>query len=262
MIRMIARAIALGVSLLVVLPAGAQTGRVLRADRYTLEPVSFVRLSLGESAAPGTPALGWPADDVELVFVRSAGRQENIHSVRTDRRDPQAANIRLEQPGAYVLGFESLPREVLASDGSGGEAAGAPATPPRKLRHVDASKVIVRAGALRDHSPVVMSRAGQFAEIRLMADPTAAGPGSDVPVRLYFADGKATGTELRAVCWRSGREMKLTSDAEGVATVALDEAGIWTIEFRHAAPDRENPGGPWLSARASVTFEVPAGGGR
>lgn len=266
MIGMTAREIAIGVTFACTLPALAQTGRALRADRYWIDPGSVLRLSLGESAGPGTAALGWLADDVELVFVRSAGRQENIHSVRTDRRDAQAVNIRLDHPGAYVIGFESRARELAVSDapveGGAAKENTPPASQPRRVQHVDASKVIVRAGGAREHSPVVMSRTGQFAEIRLMADPTAVGVGSDVPVRLYFSESHAAGVELRAISWRSGRVRRLTSDADGVATVALDEPGVWTIEFNHVAPDRENPDGPWLSARASVTFEVSAGAGR
>jgi hypothetical protein len=79
-----------------------------------------------------------------------------------------------------------------------------------------------------------MARAGTRDEVRLLANPATARPGSDLPVRLYADGRKAAGVEVVAE-GPGGLRSVTVSDAEGFAVIALPAAGPWRVHFRAGA---------------------------
>src|SRR5690606_7027086 len=115
--------------------------------------------------------------------------------------------------------------------------AGARADQPLQVKIVQCAQALVRAADGRTEtisSPIALAKAGLAAEIRLLMDPTALVTPSDLGVRLYAGYKSCEDQLVRATNLTTGTEVEATSGEGGIASLPLEEPGVWRIEFASA----------------------------
>jgi hypothetical protein len=188
----------------------------------------------------------------------------------TARRDTSFINLRTGEEGTYVLGLSVKPREIdltgeqfngyLKEEGmdeilaqrtrAGTLGKG---VKERYAKHV---KAVFQVGAAR--SEAWGTALGYPAEIVPLENPYAIKRGATLRVRCLL-DGKPATNITVIAGGRTGggarhKEIRVRTDAEGVAAVPLAAAGRWYIKFVNARPSSEDV--DYLSQWATLTFEL------
>jgi hypothetical protein len=190
-----------------------------RGETATAAGAPTVRLALSPEIAPS-----WREANVGFLALRSADAQRRL--------DASAAGAELEVPlpvsgCALLIGDLGRPEDRGHADSW------------RRSRHSVKAVLCDRDADLRARrraGALLMARAGTRDEVRLLANPATARPGSDLPVRLYADGRKAAGVEVIAE-GPGGLRNVARSDGEGFAVLALPAAGPWRVHFR-AGGDR------------------------
>jgi uncharacterized GH25 family protein len=247
----------------------------LGAHDFWIEPTGFradlgrvvgVKLRVGEEFR-GDAVRRNEALIGDFIVVDAAGRRQ---VVGRDGSDP-AGLLRVTSPGLMVIGYRSRPSPVtlpadkftqyLKEEGleSVIAARARSQTSQREGREIfsRAAKSLVRSGAM---TPGSSDRALGF-PIELVAErnPYQMRQGEALPVRLTFKDAPLAGALVVAYNQRSPyRKLRVRSDRDGRATVAIDEPGPWLVKAVHMVPAPAGSNADWESYWASLTFEIGA----
>lgn len=252
----------------------AQGVHTLVPDRFRVAGGDAVNLRVESRRGEKTETVDWPAQRIGWFFVRNGGTQENQDTVLP--RDPQERAIayRIDHAGGAVIGMDLKPRletwTAAELDAFVSECrSGSPTTPapPKaantdwRVRRIETLRTLVRASPAgveesEASSTAILAKTGQAVEIRLMADPTIATIGSDVPLKTYVRGDKCAGAAGRAICLSDGSRQTFTTDPTGAAHFKLTRGGVWLVEFRHVEPAPPGSDHDWLIHSATLTFEV------
>lgn len=257
-------------SLLLGLVAAAQ------AHDFWIEPGSFrptpgqtvpLHLYVGQDFA-GESNIYWP-EGFERYALHDAGGQTPVAGVPGD--DP-AGHFSLRRAGLGIVAYHSRFKDVNFEERARFEAyldkeglervralpefAQLLALPIRE-RYARSAKSLVSAA-----SPVA-DTAGDRAlglPLELVAErnPYTLPAGAPLPVRLLRQGRPLPGALL--VAFRKAapqRKLKVRTDAQGRAELALEGAGIWLLTAVHLYPAPPASGAAWESWWASLTFERP-----
>ena len=99
---------------------------------------------------------------------------------------------------------------------------------------------------------------GMPLELVAERNPYALKPGEPLPVRLYF-DGKPAADVMISAISKAEPEnrMRVRTDKEGRASIALPAAGPWLLNAVHMIPPARGADAHWASLWASMTFARP-----
>jgi hypothetical protein len=214
----------------------------------------------------GEPFQGAPAPlrrDAILRFVLD-GRTSAVVLGREGA--DVAAIARPASPGLSVVAFESRPaylelpadrfERYLAEEGLDHvlalrAARGLREAPSREWFSRNARVLLAAGGNGEGHD----TPAGLTLEIVVERNPSLAGPGDTLPVRLLYRGKPLVGALVIATprVAPGSQERARTGDA-GRAEVTLTHAGVWLLTAVHMV-ERED--GAWRSHWTSLTFEVP-----
>lgn len=186
------------------------------------------------------------------------------------RKDTSFINLRTGGEGTYVLGLSVKPREIaltgeqfngyLKEEGMDEILAErtrtgtlGKAVKERYTKHV---KAIFQVGTA--HSGNWATPLGYAAEIVPLESPYAIRRGATLRVRCLLEGQPAANiTVIAGGRTRTGarhKELRVRTDADGVAAIPLAAAGKWYIKFVNARPSTE--GVDYASQWATLTFEL------
>lgn len=267
--------------------ARAQSVAYLLPDRYDVvagRDVS-VRVSRGTSGALET--IPWPSADVEWFLVRSAGTQRNLADARPANEGEDFVRLPLPDPDAAVIGIDARPRiervpgtawrkfleAEIAASALPADWRGRASGETVRVRRIESMKLLVRAAKtdasdadLWRGSATGSSKTGQRTEIRPLIDPTAMAVGSDLPLRVSWADSASV--EAKIVVRQVGVDTVQRLSAPGSAGwFTVTAPGEWRVEVHRAKPLQGDPAADWELETATLSFVVPApskpaGGGK
>lgn len=262
----------------VVAAASGQTAQYLGADAYTARIGDRVAVHVEQGPAASARPVAWPAQQVRWFFYRAAGEQENQDEVRPVRSEENFVTVPLAHADVAVIGLDLKPvLRTLASEdfrrladraqpaaaaGSADRQAGLqlPAQGVQvRVRQIESAKLLVRVigdDGRREPSATAMSKTGQKAEIRLLADPTVSGLGSDIPVRVYIDGDKVPGARVRATAVAGASVRDFVTDSSGFGFFRLDEEGLWRLHFEYLRPLKDDPQADWELYVGTLTFEA------
>ena len=274
-----------------------QTVRYLQTDVDEVRAGSELRVHLTEERAGRWRRGAWPGNatgnatgadtgadtgtgsdtnnDIEWLFLRSAGTQKNLHEAAPDDEAGESFGMPVAEPGICMVGLQprarvvNVPgpelREFLALRLSpetlpAGWREQLPAAPVR-VWHIESSKLLVRVRGAEDGSPpsaTAQSKAGQPVEIRLLADPTLVPLKHDLPLRVYLPGPRSAGILVLARHADSGRVQSFFTDPRGTGFFTLTGPGWWTVEVHAVRPLPEDDTADWELHTATLSFQVPA----
>jgi hypothetical protein len=266
--------------------APAQTTTFLIPDRYELVGEGEVAVHAANRTADGLRTIAWPGRDLDWLYSRPAGTQTNIPGDTSARSGEELVRIALGQPDAALVGFDRRPwiEQVPAADFrkflEGDVAASAlPADWTSRIkgetvrvRRVESAKLVVRMtrGAAGKEeargSATAPSKVGQRTEIRPLVDPTVMAVGSDLPLRISWADPSSVDTTIVARQPATGTRIAALS-RKGAGWFTVDAPGEWLVEVHRAKPLSGDSAADWELETATLSFVVPAaakpaGGGK
>lgn len=262
--------------LAVVGPAFADPPTVsfLTPSKHVAALAETLSLRFAAGAAKDARPVGWPSDEIEWLFVRGGGTQENRDRVRPQNPKDDFVLLRIEHPGVTLVGADRRPivREMtgdelgtfLRQSVALAEKASIPAGDGElRVRHVASAKTLIRAATAGRESPpsaIATSKTGQKVEIRPLFDPSAARVGSDLPLWSYIDGSKKTGVKVQATNVATGKTTTFLTDAGGSGHFRVTDAGLWRVEFHHAEPLKDGSKADWVVYSATLTFEVATRG--
>lgn len=262
-------ALLIGLSTLRVAAAAATPpATYLLPERFVTEPGAslVVHLRQGTAAGAGHP-MPWLPDQVRWFFVRTTGTQANVPADEVVCVGEGAISVAFAEPDAAIVGLD-LAVEITQLDEAGRATVGGAALPlpagPLPILHQRSARTIVRVaapGAAWVASGAAVSKTGQQAEIRPLADPTLIRVGSDLPLRVFIEGDKRAGVRVTA----RGPDAVVracVSDAVGAAHFRIDALGPWNISFQHLEPSAETSRYSGVLYSGTLTFEVRAEAGR
>jgi uncharacterized GH25 family protein len=228
-----------------------------------------VRLRVGEHFR-GDP-VPRPAPQGLHRFVLADTRGGPAASVPGRPGAEPAGQVRLPQPGRYVIGHHGkpiaieLPAEVfnpyLKEEGldaviQARAARGQTDTPGREIysRH---AKSLLKVGRAADSDGAPPDRVlGFVLELVVEAWPLASS-GSALLVRLLLDGQPLAGALVMALRHDApSRRLEQRSDADGRVQLALDGAGPWLVKAVHMRAAPADSGADWESLWASLTLQV------
>lgn len=235
-----------------------------------------VRMTTGASGAALRPA-DWPKDGVPYFFIRGGATQENKHDVRPAAGESDVA-VKAVEPGVTMIGAQLAPvietyaaadlkklAESAWNDDAAKSLAPLAANQKLRIRRTQTAVALIRVanadGGVAAVAPAGLSKAGLPVEIRPLIDGTAMAPGADVAFRVYIDGGKVDGAMLR-VTSPAGAASKVPADESGAAHFRITDAGVWKVEFNHAAVLTDDPAADWSLHTATLLFESPRGAAR
>jgi len=246
----------------------------IKLDRYRVPPNTAFRAPLiNGTFSKSENAIA--ADRVaDVSLVSPAGRAQLDLATVSGRNDTTWLALRTGGPGTYVVGFSTKPTQFRLS---GKEFAGyleeegltdvlaqrqqagtmADSAGERYSKHV---KAIFQVGD--QLTETAQAALGYPAEIVPLDNPYAIKPGGMLRVRC-LARGMPVANVAVLSGGRSPRGARLPqrtvrSDADGIATISLDQPGKYYVKFIRMVPVTD-PGVDYESLWATLTFEV---GGR
>ena len=244
----------------------------LKLDTYFVAPRSQVRIPILNGTF--TKSEGFiSAQRLADISVVAASSRNRLRGDSVLTRGPDSASaltLTVGESGTYVVGMATLAREIelraedfnayLEEDGLPDilEARRRDNELGRgaKERYSKYVKAIFQVGERRTNDFGVTL--GYAAEIVPLDNPYAIG--RDKPLRVRcLVDGRPVGNQT--VLWggeRSGQlfaQRSVRTDADGVVTVTLDQAGRWFVKFIHMARVTE-AGLDYESKWATLTFEI------
>lgn len=216
--------------------------------------------------------LAWPEGMLRHVMVRTLGEQTNADSIPAS--DGGVAEVPNESSGVIMAGVMLAPTTVRpdAGDLARLDAPSTPVPAGANVTLVRCAKVLARADDDQTRgrrSSIATSKTGQPAEIRPLMDPTVAGVGSDVPLRVYAGLSARGGAVLRARLVTSAgdeaagdSQQTLLADRSGIAIFHVTRPGVWVIEYEtvmEVQPVVHEPGeaGVMTWYQVTLSFEVP-----
>jgi uncharacterized GH25 family protein len=246
------------------------------AHDFWIEPSTF-RPAAGEAVSVGLrvgerfrgDGVARSAERIERFILRSPAGQREIPG--EEGADP-AGQASVPGPGLATIGYRSrnarvdLPAEkfeqYLREEGLEKAIAlrarrGESAKPSRELFSRCAKSLLAAGGSIAGEDAPL----GFTFELVSERNPYASRAGEGFPFRVLLRGKPAAGV-LVAALRRDAPQTPLTarSDAGGRVTFRLPAAGMWLVKAVHieplAARDAE-----WESFWASLTFELPGGGG-
>jgi hypothetical protein len=127
-------------------------------------------------------------------------------------------------------------------------------------RYAKYAKTLVEVGA---GGPRAFGRvAGHPAEFVPLEDPAGLSPGDTLPVRLLYRGQPLGGAHVHAGSVSDSRAREeerlstLTTDAQGVARVPIDRAGLWNLRALHVVPADAGSGADWDTHWVTLVFAV------
>ncbi|MBL8879238.1 MAG: DUF4198 domain-containing protein [Phycisphaerales bacterium] len=254
--------------------AAAQDVHLLMPESFAVGPRAPAALHIEARRAAKLVVVDWPKDRVRWFFARGGGTQENRDSVETLAGEAKVVAFPIANAGATAIGVDFKPRietwdmpafrafaeTSLAPTDIKPERQPAPDAQSLRVNRIETMKTFVRGiadGPMPDteNSTTVLSKTGQSAEIRLLADPLNAALGSDIPIKAYVRGDKRAAARLTATSLADGAAQTMTTDPTGAAHFTLNRAGKWVIEFHSAEPDADKDT-DWTIYSATLTFEV------
>ena len=207
----------------------------------------------------------------DLSLVGPQGRSSLDTTALSPVRDTTHVRFQTGGEGTYVLGVSVRPREIaltgeqfngyLKEEGLDDVVAerirSGTLARPAKERYAKHVKAVFQVGTTR--SEAWATPLGYPAEIVPLENPYALARGAVLRVRCLL-DGQpgANLTVLAGGRTRSGArqpQVKVRSDAEGIAAIPLAAAGTWYVKFIRLRESSE-PGITHESQWATLTFEV------
>lgn len=280
--RTMAVVLAIGLPIWCGASAFGQRVASLGADRLTLGPGESATLRLESHGAEGVREIAWGEAGVEWVFVRDSHSQRN-HAGAPIEADGRTLRVSPTRAGVTMVGVDLARRvEVMGVEAFGRlmeragkgleemqtgpgkapprdqEAPARDAEAPLRVLRVESACALVRVGGAA--TDVAVSKSGLATEIRALMDPTALLLPSDMAVRVYADGSGVPGATVIATHAASGEERRTRADDKGIAPVRLDRAGVWRVEFHHAARSRDD-GADWVVYSCVMTFEATRGEG-
>ena len=265
------RALLLAIALL--LPTAAATAHEywLLPDRFAApagEPVAIAhRVGTGW---PGETLARDPARIVRFALIDGAGSR----AIEGEPGDDPAGAIALRRPGVALAVYRSRPSPVrleaepfesyLRDEGldrviAWRAAHGESGQPGVEIFSRNAKALLAAPGgdAARDarllHRPV-----GLDLELVPETDPRLASSAAPLVVRVLFRGKPLAGALVKAFP-KDGNERRVVarSGADGRASLALAEPGIWLVSAVHMVDAPAASGARWESLWSSLTFEKP-----
>jgi hypothetical protein len=254
--------------------AAPPTASFLTPSQYGPQVGQTLTLHFDAGLAKDARPTPWPSDEIEWLFVRGGGEQENRAEARPQRANDNFISLNVAHPSATVIGTN---RTAILHDVSGAELQkfceqnlGALPEAVNKLaadrklrvRHFSSAKLMVRAPSAAQPEPSATAnrRTGQKVEIRPLCDPTSLRVGSDLPVFVYVDGVKQPGAKVQATSLATGQTQNFLADAEGSGHFRIADAGVWRVEFHQAQPLTEDPSADWVVYSGTMSFEVKGGG--
>ena len=253
----------------------------LRAHDFWIEPASFsplpgqvvaVRLLVGEHFS-GEAVARPPVAGMHRFVVVDADSNASATLPGHTGADP-AGLLRLQRPGAYVIGFHGKPNAIelpaekfnayLKDEGLESVLAvraerGQTNVPGREIYSRCAKSLVVAGPASANRLPA--DRALGFA-LELVAErrPELLRDGESLPVRLLHEGGPLAGALVVALHRDDpNNKIALRSDASGRVFLPLPRDGQWLVKAVYMRPAPPGSGADWESLWASLSFLRGAG---
>ena len=269
----------------------------LVAHDFWIQPLEFrirvgsavpVQLFVGDRFHQGTPFARDPSHIRRFIAVGPAGqillsipsgRLSRLAYGRRGGAQPAvgpAAYLQPQEPGLYVIGYESNPTQVaLEAERFAGYLAeeglerllDAPSRQKEDRTQIielysRCAKSLLAVGdidAVRADTDVVRADAQLGFSLELIAEknPYAMSGKGRLPVRILFQGEPLPGALVSALN-QSHPEQKVRarSDPEGRAVLSLSGGGIWMGRAVHMVPAHRDTSAHWRSYWASLTFET------
>lgn len=257
--------------------------RVLIPDAFSPEPgvtvgIALAGLTLVEpEAGEETSSITrvdqpWPTDTIEWFFVRTMRSQTNQSTVEPIDDERKRIGLSFDVAGPVMIGLDLAPiveavdrdalarflRERVGVELDLPEDSGATV----RLEHLSSAKALLDVGSEgrpRMHHGLVLSQAGQRAEIRPMIDPGSIRGAGDLLFEFQLDTHDPAGRRVTATHLPTGAQKIGTIDPSGLCTLRFDRPGVWTIETHivervDAGGDDTQPALRILSA--TLTFEI------
>ncbi|MFT7680485.1 MAG: hypothetical protein ACI8QC_004491 [Planctomycetota bacterium] len=217
--------------------------------------------------------LDWRARQSEWLYLRGSGKQENQEQLPQPASGPVRWLVTPTPGDTWVAGVDLRPRtetvtpkefaafRVRQRASSTDRQDSAPGRPLRILR-LESHKLLLRAkGETSTRMPgaTALSKSGQRAELRPMADPSATPAGAALPLRLYLPEGYSKRQQVVATHLASGAQLSIESDSQGIATFLLDRAGSWSVAVHAIRPRPADARVDWEVCSATLHFQSPQG---
>jgi hypothetical protein len=267
--------------------ARAQSISYLLPDRYEVVAGREVALHVARGTSGALATIPWPGEGIEWFFVRTAGTQRNVAKPATALPGEDSLRLELKEPDVALIGMDSRPwietvrgtdlRRFLESELA---ASALPADwmaqtsgETLRVRRVESAKLLVRVvnsapgskEAWRG-SATAPSKSGQRTEIRPLIDPTAMALGSDLPLRISWADSGSVDVRIVTRQVATGTTQTTLAPA-GAGWFTVSAPGEWRVEVHRAKKLKDDPAADWELETATLSFLVPAaskpaGGGK
>ena len=253
--------------------AAAQPVRYLQPESYQAAAGGQVSVRIAAGDAANAQNERWPGERVGWFFTRVAGTQVNLDHSRPAKADDDFLTLAAPQGGVMMAGLDLRPSVAEYSGAElerfftryvppGALPAGRKALPDDarvRVRRVESAKLLLKVAGARGETldaSAPLSKAGQQVEIRLLADPTSAAVGSDIPVWTYVGNAKQGGVKVIATHVASKQTQESVADAGGAARFTLKQPGPWRVEFHYARPLVDDPQADWVIYTATLAFEA------
>ena len=226
-----------------------------------------LHLYVGQDFA-GESNIYWP-ESFERYTLHDADGQTPVAGVPGD--DP-AGHFSLRRPGLGIVAYHSRFKDVSFEERAKFEAyldkeglervrempeVARLMTLPIRERYARSAKSLV-AAASREADTSGDRALGLPLELVAERNPYTLSAGTPFPVRLLHQGRPLPGALV--IAFRKAapqRKLKVRTDAQGRAELALDGAGIWLLTAVHLYPAPLSSGAAWESWWASLTFERP-----
>lgn len=226
-----------------------------------------------EEGKPVRSALDWRERASEWLYLRGNGTQENMEQLA---RPASGTVLWLVTPApgdTWVAGVDLRPHTERVTPNEfaafqarhsrpGSGAQNSKRELPLHILRLESHKILLRAeGETSTRMPgaSALSKSGQRAELRPMADPSATPPGAALPLRLYLPEGYSKRQLVVATHLASGAQLRIESDNQGIATFLLDRAGAWSVATHAVRPRPDSARIDWEVCSATLHFKSPQG---
>lgn len=282
------------VATVVTLAGVVTTAGVLAADDFWLVPDAFAITPGGWVEIAGQTSSTFPTSKSAVALDRVADARLLSASGAEPLTGLSLAGTSLRirhQPsgvGQYIVTMALHPRSVRTSaegfrqylvlEGAAelaaryGREGRLPKTDSLTRRYAKYAKTVVEVG---ENGPRAFSRpAGHPLEFMPLVDPSALRAGDSLRVRLLYegrplaaahlhagvASGSATPADGHGT--RASGDLSIVTDAGGVATFPVAQAGTWNVRTIHIVPAAPGSGADWDTHWATFVFPVAAGTAR
>lgn len=279
----------MGLGLVVLLAASAAP---LVAHDFWLVPDAFALTPGGRIAVRGQTSSLFPSSLSAVTPDRIVGARIVTANGASDVRDISVVgtSLRLAHPapsaGQHLIGVQLAPRNVRESPASFRrylDLEGAPEARQRyeregllpavggdsiTRRYAKYAKTVVEVGRGPRAFERLLNHPLEFVPL---SDPSALRAGDTLRVRLVLLGkpagsahlhagsvpaGRAALTDTVAARRAAARDVKLETDASGVATIVVRQPGLWNIRTLQIVPAAKGSGADWDVHWATLVFSV------